>query len=163
MDNRIKWLTLGLTMAAGATRAADVPLAVALEAASAAVEACRADGFHVTATVLDADLSTRVVLRDDGAPNLTVQIGYRKAYTVIKSGMTSGEFGRSVPAQPRPAPGTLPGPVNGDANLITYAGGIAIKSHDAVVGAISVSGAPGGDKDENCAKKALAKVASKLN
>jgi uncharacterized protein GlcG (DUF336 family) len=39
--------------------------------------------------------------------------------------------------------------VNGDDNLITFAGG-------EVVGALSVSGAPGGDKDEACADAGLA-------
>jgi len=77
--------------------AADVPMPLAVEAAQAAIASCRANGYHVTVTIMDADFSTRVVLRDDGAPGLTVEVGRRKAYTVIKTGMSSGEFGKTLP------------------------------------------------------------------
>jgi len=77
---------------------ADVPMAVAVEAAQTAVAACKANGYNVAATIMDADLSTRVVLRGDGAPDGTVEFGRRKAYTVIKTGMSSGEFGKTAPA-----------------------------------------------------------------
>jgi uncharacterized protein GlcG (DUF336 family) len=61
--------------------------------AKGAVDACKASGYDVTVTILDADLSSRMVMRSDGARDGTVQIGYRKAYTVIKTGMSSAEFG----------------------------------------------------------------------
>jgi len=144
-----------------AVHAAGVPLELALEAAHTAISACKANGYNVTVTILDPDLSTRVVMRGDGAPEGTVQIGYRKAYTVIKTGMSSAEFGKSVPAPPAPpagAPPGPPGPVNGDPNLITWAGGLPIRSGGALLGSMSVSGAPGGDKDEACVKAGLEKI-----
>jgi uncharacterized protein GlcG (DUF336 family) len=149
------------------TATAEVPMAKAIEAAQSAVGACRANGYNVTATVLDSDLSTRVVLRGDGAPETTVEIARRKAYTVIKTGMSSGDFGKTVPApptraSPQAASRQSPGTVNGDPNLITWAGGVPIKSGDKTVGSISVSGAAGGDKDEACANAGLAKIAGKL-
>ena len=56
------------------------------------------------------------------------------------------------------APGSpIPG-VNGDDNLITFAGGKQIKVGGEVVGAISVSGAPGGDKDDACVDVGLARL-----
>jgi uncharacterized protein GlcG (DUF336 family) len=162
MNRRVQLLALLVPLAALKAHSAELSLSVAVEAATAAVEACKANGYHVTVTILDPDLSTRVVLRDSDAPAATVQIAYRKAYTVLKMGMTSGEFGKSVPPPPPRAPGAPPGPVNGDANLITYAGGIPIKANNMVIGALSVSGAPGGEKDEVCANTGLAKVASKI-
>jgi len=148
--------------------AASVPLGLALDAAQAAVAACKAKGYNVTVTVMDLDFSTRLVLRGDGAPDRTVEIGRRKAYTVVKTGMSSGEFGKTVPPPPRPAtppaPGTpppMPGPVNGDPNLITWAGGLPFVSGGKTIGAISASGAPGGEKDEACVNEGLAKVAGK--
>jgi uncharacterized protein GlcG (DUF336 family) len=157
-------LTAGAFCARTAT--AEVPMATAIEAAQSAVEACRANGYNVTATVLDSDLSTRVVLRGDGAPETTVEIARRKAYTVIKTGMSSGDFGKTVPAPPTrasPQAGSrqLPDAVNGDPNLITWAGGVPIKLGSKIVGSISVSGAAGGDKDEACANAGLAKIAGK--
>jgi uncharacterized protein GlcG (DUF336 family) len=146
-------------------RAAGVPLTVAVEAAKAVVDACKANGYDVTVTILDADLSTRLVLRGDGARDGTVQIGYRKAYTVIKTGMSSADFGKTVPPPASPAGGASngpPGPVNGDPNLITWAGGLPIMSGGAVIGAISASGAPGGEKDEACVKAGLAIINDRL-
>ena len=41
-------------------------------------------------------------------------------------------------------------------------GGVPIKVDGMTIGAVSVSGAPGGDKDAACANAALMKVADKL-
>ena len=43
-----------------------------------------------------------------------------------------------------------------------YTGALVIKAGDETVGEIGVSGAPGGDKDEACAKSALDKAAGQL-
>jgi len=158
-----------LALAAAATSighagAAGLTLDLAVEAGQAAIAACKANGYDVTVTIVEPDLTTRLVLRADGARDFTVTAGYRKAYTVIKTGMSSGDFGKTVPAPP---PGTavpkgLPGPVNGDANLITWAGGLPIVAGGAVIGAMSASGAPGGEKDEACVKAGLAKISDRL-
>ena len=148
----------------------DVPLAVMTEWAQAAIAACKANTYNVTAAYMTSDYAMKVVLRGDGAAARTVDIARRKAYTVLKTGKTSGEFGASVtpPAgTPAPAPvaGALPGQVPGenvDTNLVTYAGGLPVKIGNKVVGAVSISGAPGGDKDEACAAAGLAKIAGKL-
>ena len=66
----------------------------------------------------------------------------------------------SGPAQPLPAgttapPATIPGTINAQ-------GGVPIKVGDVTIGAVAVSGAPGGDKDAACANAALTKLADKL-
>jgi uncharacterized protein GlcG (DUF336 family) len=149
--------------------AADVPIALAVEAAQAALDTCKANGYQVTVTVIDPDFTTRVVLRGDGAGDRTVEIGRRKAYTVIKTGMSSGDFGKTLPASPPPPPPTpgagpppMPGPINGDANLISWTGGVPVKAGGKVIGAMSASGAPGGEKDEACVNAGLAKIAERL-
>lgn len=142
---------------------APLPLSELLQAARIAIDTCRSHGYAVTVSIMDADFSMRLVLRADGAPDRTVEIARRKAYTVIKTGMSSGEFGKTVPeaavkppAAPGAGPAPLPGPVNGDPNLITWAGGLPIRAHGVLVGAMSVSGAPGGEKDEACVRAGLA-------
>mgnify|MGYP001302945918 FL=1 len=160
-------VSAGLMLAAcGAAAAADapktLPLDQAITVAQAALAQCKANGYNVTVMVMDQDYSTRLVLRSDAAAARTVEIARRKAYTVIKTGMSSGDFGKTVPAPatpaaPRPA-GSLPPGVNGDDNLITFAGGKQIVVGGEVLGAISVSGAPGGDKDEACVDAGLAKL-----
>jgi len=152
--------TCGTAVAADAPKA--LPLDKAITVAQAALAQCKTNGYNVTVMVMDPDFATRLVLRSDAAAARTVEIARRKAYTVIKMGMSSGEFGKSVPAPATPAaprpPGALPPGVNGDDNLITFAGGKQIVVGGEVVGAISVSGAPGGDKDEACVDVGLAKL-----
>lgn len=148
----------------------DVPLAVITEWAQVAIAACKANGYNVTAGYMTPDYAMKLVMRSDGTAARTVDIARRKAYTVLKTGKTSGEFGASVtpPAgapAPAAAPGALPGQVPGenvDTNLVTFAGGLPVKIGDKIVGAVSISGAPGGDKDEACAAAGLAKIAGKL-
>jgi len=46
---------------------------------------------------------------------------------------------------------------------VTYAvGGVTIKAGETAIGAIGVSGAPGGQFDEECARAALAKIKDKM-
>lgn len=160
------WPALVVLAASGTASAADapktLPLAQAVTLAETALAQCKVNGYNVTVMIMDPDYATRLVLRGDGAAARTVEIARRKAYTVIKTGMSSGDFGKTVPAPatppaPRPA-GAMPPGVNGDDNLITFAGGKQIIVGGEVVGAISVSGAPGGEKDEACADTALAKL-----
>jgi uncharacterized protein GlcG (DUF336 family) len=45
---------------------------------------------------------------------------------------------------------------------VAAAGGVPIKAGSEVIGAIGVSGAPGGEKDEACANAGIAKIADLL-
>jgi uncharacterized protein GlcG (DUF336 family) len=47
-------------------------------------------------------------------------------------------------------------------NFINGVGGVPIKVGEQMIGALSVSGAPGGDKDAVCANFALTKLADRL-
>ena len=46
--------------------------------------------------------------------------------------------------------------------IIAAQGVVPIKAGDEVIGAVGVSGAPGGEKDEACAKAGVDKVADQL-
>ena len=138
-----------------------VPLALAVDAASEAVRVCAAHGYQVTATVVDMDGVTQVELRGDGATVHTRESSYDKAYTVVTLGPifgfdTSGQFfelTKTNPYAPRLATVT---------NVMALPGPVAFKADNAIVGALGVGGAPGGDKDEVCAQAGLAKVADRL-
>ena len=132
-------------------------LAVALEAAQAALASCQSAGAPAVVEVMDTAFNPKVILAADGSrPNL-IEFARRKAYTVIKTGMSSAEFGASVGPQGRGAP-----PINGDANLITFGGALPIKIGDEIVAALSVSGPTGPAADEACAKAGLESVRGKL-
>lgn len=138
-----------------------LPLNLALEAASEAIRVCVEHGFRVTATVVDMDGVPQVALRGDGATVHTRESSFQKAYTVVTLGPmfnfdTSGEFFNLVktnPYAPRLATVT---------NVMALPGAVAFKSKKVIVAALGVGGAPGGDKDEVCARAGVAKVAGRL-
>jgi uncharacterized protein GlcG (DUF336 family) len=148
----------------------ELPLAVAIDWAQATIAACEANGYAVTATYMNSDGDVKLVLRADGTQGATVDVARRKAYTVIKTGMSSGDYAASVgfptgtpippaaPGQPRAVP---PGP-NPDPNMIIVAGGLPVKVNGKLVGAVSASGAPGGEKDAACVQTGLTAIAAKL-
>ncbi len=127
---------------------------VAQTIAQEALLKCRADGFKVTVTVVDSGNVLKALLREDGASLSTVEIGRMKANTVILFGRPSGPPANLPAGAPVP-PAILPGTVN-------FMGGVPIKVGDQLIGAVSVSGAPGAEKDVACADARLAKVADKL-
>jgi len=138
-----------------------LPLNLAVEAASEAVRVCTQNGYRVTATVLDMDGITQVELRGDGATVHTKESSYDKAYTVVTLGPmfdfdTSGAFyelTKTNPYAPRLATVT---------NVMALPGAVAFKSKGVIIGALGVGGAPGGDKDEVCARAGVAKVVDRI-
>jgi uncharacterized protein GlcG (DUF336 family) len=129
-------------------------LEVAQIIAQEAMTKCRADGYKVTVLVVDGLNAPRALLRDDGATASTTEVAKMKATATMLYNRPSG------PTTPPPAgtaapPATIPGTINAQ-------GGVPIKVGDATIGAIAVSGAPGGDKDAACANAGIAKAADKL-
>ena len=134
----------------------DVSYDIALVMAQTALEYCRQDGFKVGVSVVDRGGHVLVTLRDHGAAHHTVELAQRKAYTSRIFRQTSKEFSQRLRDNPISAGlGTTSG-------VLASVGGIPIKVGDEVVGGIGVSGAPGGDRDEACARAGLAKVADQL-
>jgi uncharacterized protein GlcG (DUF336 family) len=131
-------------------------LALSLEAAQAALASCKASTFPSNVYVMNTNLLPIVVLADDGARG-SAEGARRKAYTVIKKGMTSGAFGKQIGPRPAGSP-----PVEGDANLNTFAGGIPVKRGDVIVAALAVSGPGGEAADEVCAIAGLDKIKDRV-
>ena len=127
---------------------------VAQVIAQEAVTACRANGYKVSVLVVDDANRMKAFLRDDGAGNATIEVARMKANSVLAFGRPSGPPPNLPAGQPVPPP-VIPGTINAQ-------GGVPIKVGDQMIGAVAVSGAPGGDKDAACADAALAKVADKL-
>jgi uncharacterized protein GlcG (DUF336 family) len=127
---------------------------VAQSIAQEAMMKCRADGYHVTVQVVDSGNFLKAFLRDDGAGLATIDVARMKATSVILQNRPSGPPANLAPGAPVPAP-VIPGTINA-------MGGVPIKVGNQTIGAVAVSGAPGGDKDAACANEALMKVADKL-
>jgi len=122
----------------------------ALTVAEGALEKCHADGYHVSVIVLDASGLIKLQLRGDGTGPHTLEHGRRKAYTALTFKRPSAETAKAWASSPTPPP-VIEG-------TVAAAGGVPIKAGDDVIGAIGVSGAPGGDKDEACANAGIARI-----
>ncbi len=131
-----------------------ISLDAAIEAATASLQQCRADGYHVTVTVLNRHGRTSVVLSDDGVNPHTVENSMRKAYTAFTTRAPSVEIAK------RPGP-ELSGFLLLD-KMTSVEGGLPIFAGKEIVGSIGVSGAPGGEKDRKCAQAGIDKISKGL-
>jgi uncharacterized protein GlcG (DUF336 family) len=133
----------------------DLSLATALTIATTASETCKGQGYRVTVAVVGRNGEIIAHLRGDDASPHTLENSQRKAYTARTFRISSAEFGQR--AKENPTSGAL-----WLTNISGSAGALPIKIGEDVIGAVGVSGAPGGDKDEACAKAGLDKVADQL-
>lgn len=131
-----------------------IGLELARDIAMAAVEDCRKHGYNISAVVLDRAGNVQVAMRDTLAARHTLEIAERKAGMAVMSGSDTGEF--------RNARGDIRPELNHIDGLIVMEGAIPIQAGGSMIGAIGVSGAPGGDKDKLCAATALKKVEERL-
>ncbi len=132
----------------------NIGMELARDIANETVMACRADGYHVSAVVVDRHAIVRAALRDDLAARFTLEIAERKANMTVMAWMDSGDFRR--------ARGDIRPDLNQIDGLIVMEGGVKIVAGGYNIGAVGVSGAPGGDKDAACARKALEKLAERI-
>ena len=141
-----------------------LPLNLALEAATTAIDACEAKGWPVSAFVVDTSGVIKVHLKGDHSTIHTKDSAFRKAYTVVTMGPIFGfdrtsAYAETVsknPAGAGPALFSLP-------DIIALPGGVAIKRGDEIVAGLGVGGAPGGDRDEACAQEGVAKITARVN
>ncbi|WP_263374412.1 GlcG/HbpS family heme-binding protein [Granulicella aggregans] len=139
-----------LSMAQGVIAQKTLTTEGALSIAHAALDKCHADGYHVSLTILDSSGLIKFQLRGDGTGPHTLEHSRRKAYTALTFKRTSAETAKAWAASPTPPP-LIEGTVGA-------AGGVPIRVDNDVIGAIGVSGAPGGEKDEVCASAGIAKL-----
>lgn len=134
----------------------NISLALAQEAAEAALADCTAKGWKVTAAVVDRAGQLKIQLRGDGAGPHTLDSSRKKAYTAAS--MREGTSKMLEISQQSPAAATLP-MIDG---LLLLGGGLPIKAGDEVIGAIGISGAPGGHLDDGCAEAGITRIRDRL-
>jgi uncharacterized protein GlcG (DUF336 family) len=130
---------------------------IALDLANAALADCRQRGFQVAVAVVDRFGITQVVLRDRFAGPHTPATATGKAWTAVSFRTNTTDL----------VPVTQPGmPSAGIRNLpgaVIIGGGIMVQASGSLVGAIGVSGSPGGDADDACAKVGISVIQNKID
>lgn len=154
-----------LCLVAGAAHAADAPPLfnvpqltpeTALVAARAALQTCRAAGHQVSVAVVDRSGNVQVLLRDRFAGAHTLDIAPQKAWTSASFRMSTAALAAETQAG-KPMSGIRHAP-----RVMAIAGGQVIEASGSVVGAIGVSGAPGGEADDACALAGVKAVADSI-
>jgi uncharacterized protein GlcG (DUF336 family) len=129
----------------------------ALEAAQAALKQCRADGFQVAVAVVDRFGQPQVMLRDRFAGLPAADTATSKAYTALSFRAATSELAKSIKS------GQMDAGLARLPHVAMLAGGLAIEAGGTLLGGIGVSGAPGGDKDEVCAKTGLDAIRDRID
>ena len=151
-----------VAMAQGVVNRAQLSAALANELVGETVALCASRGYKVWAVVVNLDGVRIAVLRGDGAPIHSQDNAYYKAYTAASLTLGRNENStkemadRMAKAAPSAVPFTqLP-------NVTYGVGGVTIRAGGQAIGAIGVSGAPGGQFDEDCAREAIAKIQDRI-
>jgi len=129
---------------------------LALDLARAALAACRERGYQAAVAVVDRFGVTQVVLRDRFAGPHTVSTASGKAWTAVTFRTNTTELNAvSQPGMMQAGIRNLPG-------VVALGGGMIVEAGGSLLGAIGVSGAPGGDADDACARAGIEAIRDKL-
>lgn len=146
--------TGNVTYAADVVTDKSIGMELARDIANEAILACRQDGYNVSAVVVDRFGLMRAALRDDLAARFTLEIAERKANMTVMAWTDSGQF--------KDARADIRQELNHIDGLIVMDGGVKIVAGGYNLGAVGISGAPGGEKDAACARKALRKLNERI-
>ena len=158
----LAWVATALLFANTAHAGQDIRLeknisvALANEAALAAMQACTEKGWKVSVSVVDRAGQLRAFVRADGAGPHTIDSSRRKAYT--SASLREGTSAMLELIQKTPAATN----VQMIDNFLILGGGLPIRAGDEVIGGIGVGGAPGGQLDDQCATAGIDKIKDRL-
>ena len=147
----------GAQTASGTFNVKQLTPEAALGAARAALESCRKSGFQVGVAVADRAGVTQVMLRDRFAGAHTVEVAMNKAWTSASFRISTLALAAETQAG-KPMSGIRATP-----RVAAFGGGLPIEAGGSIVGAIGVSGAPGGEADEACARAGIKAIADSID
>lgn len=125
--------------------------------AKAALGACQKEGFQVSVAIVDRFGNLQVLLRDRFAGPHTPETARRKAWTAVSfrtDTLELSEFTQS--GRPQSAARDIPG-------ALMLGGGVPVEAAGNIVGGVGISGAPGGQQDDACARAGIAAVEDKIS
>lgn len=133
-------------------------LALAIEAAQAAMDACKAKGALISVSVVDSAGILKLLLSSDGAFARAVTTSTAKAITAKDLNMPISELESKIQTD-----AVLAEKVKANPNYIVGRGAFPLRVGTEVIGAIGVGGGRGGNLDEDCARAGLDKISARLN
>ena len=136
-------------------------MALALEAAQAAVSACLADGVKGSAAIVDSAGVLRVLVSADGSSKNSAELSPKKAILAVQMKKPTSEILAEMEKD-----AALKAKLEADKSIFPRAGALPVMAGNEVIAAIGFGGANGaqggGTKDEACAKAGLEKVKARV-
>jgi uncharacterized protein GlcG (DUF336 family) len=133
----------------------NVSMALSMAIMQGALEQCTQDGYKVSVVIVDKGGNVAASVRGDGTGPHTMEFARMKAYTARTRNQTSLQTMKLLEDPANAFIRQIP-------NVVGVGGGVPIRVGNEVIGAVGVSGAPGGEKDEVCANAGIAKVEAAL-
>jgi len=133
----------------------NISMAMAMAVMQGALDQCTKDGYKVSVVIVDKGGNVAGSIRGDGTGPHTMEFARMKAYTARTRNQTSLQTMKLLEDPANAFIRQIP-------NVVGVGGGVPIRVGSEVIGAVGVSGAPGGEKDEVCANAGIAKVEAAL-
>ena len=133
----------------------NISMGMAMAIIQGAIDQCTKDGYKVSVTIVDKGGNVAAQIRGDGTAPHTMEFSRLKAYTARTRNQTSLQTMKMLEDPANAFIRQIPG-------VVGVGGGVPIRAGNEVIGAVGVSGAPGGEKDEVCANAGIAKVEAAL-
>jgi uncharacterized protein GlcG (DUF336 family) len=133
----------------------NVSMALSMAVMQGALDQCTKDGYKVSVVIVDKGGNVAASVRGDGTGPHTMDFARMKAYTARTRNQTSLQTMKLLEDPANAFIRQIP-------NVVGVGGGVPIRVGNEVIGAVGVSGAPGGEKDEVCANAGIAKVEAAL-
>lgn len=131
-------------------------LGTAMELAQGALAECRKRGFQVAVSVVDRSGNVLVILRDRFAGPHTPETARRKAWTAVSFRTDTQQLAKLT------QPGESISGIRDITGALMLGGGVPVEAAGSIVGGVGVSGAPGGDSDDACARAGIEAVVDKI-
>lgn len=137
-------------------QAASLSTAAAAKIAQAALAECRKGGYVVAVAVVDRGGVLLALLRDNLAGPHTPRTAIGKAWTAVSfRNNTSNLVDMSAAGKPAAGIRDIPG-------VMALGGGLTISARGILLGAVGVSGAPGGQFDDACGNAGIKAIQGEL-
>jgi len=130
---------------------------LALVMAQAALTACNEAGYQVGVTVVDRFGNPQVFLRDRFAGLHVYETSRRKAWTAVSFRISTSDL------EAQTAYDQSASAIRNLSQALPLGGGLVVENGDGtMVAGIGVSGAPGGNLDDDCARAGIAAIEDEI-
>jgi uncharacterized protein GlcG (DUF336 family) len=148
-------LVIGPACAQAPLTEKNVSMAMSMAIIQGALDQCTKDGYKVSVVIVDKGGNVAASVRGDGTGPHTMEFARMKAYTARTRNQTSLQTMKLLEDPANAFIRQIP-------NVVGVGGGVPIRAGTETIGAVGVSGAPGGEKDEVCANAGIARVEAAL-